>query len=81
MNEPASGTTVRLIKVGRTTQVRRSGGSSVVVVPFIRLSGKWIERAGFLEGDTIAVTGGNGQISIIRQGHHGVPGWVQSELF
>ena len=67
MDEITSGT-VRLIKVGRTTQVRRSDGrSSVVVVPYIRLSGKWLERAGFLEGDVIEVTSAGGKIKMGRR--------------
>ena len=71
--------TVRMVKVGRTTQVRRGGGRSVVA--FIRLAGKWLERAGFLEGDMIAVTAANGEIRIVRQGQQSVRGKVQGELF
>ena len=70
---------VRIVKVGRTTQVRRGGGR--LAVPFIRLSGKWLERAGFLEGDMIAVTAANGEIMIVRQGEQSVTGKVQGELF
>ena len=71
--------TVRIAKVGRTTQVRRGGGRSVV--PFIRLSGKWLERAGFLEGDMIVVTAANAEIRIVGQHEQVMPGREQGELF
>ena len=79
--DESTGSSARLIKVGRTTQVRRAGGSSVVVVPFIRLSGKWLERAGFLEGDIIEVTAANGEIKIVRQREQGAHSGKQGELF
>ena len=77
--DEASGVSLRIVKVGRTTQVRRGGGRSVV--PFIRLSGKWLERAGFLESDMIAVTAANGEIRIVQQDEKDAPGRVQGELF
>lgn len=78
--ENSIGVTARLIKVGRTTQMRSSGGSPVVV-PFIRLSGKWLERAGFLEGDVIEVTAAKGEIRLVRQGQRGGQISEQAELF
>lgn len=79
MDKPTSGT-VRLIKVGRTIQTRRGAGIAVIV-PFIRLSGKWIERAGFLEGDIIEVTAAHGEIKMIRQGEQNAQSCAQGELF
>lgn len=61
--------------------MRRAGGSSVVVVPFIRLSGKWLERAGFLEGDIIEVAAAVGEIKMVRHGEQGGPRMAQGELF
>ena len=43
----------RTLTVGETLQ-RRSHGETVV--PFIRLSGKWLEDAGFRVGDAIRVS-------------------------
>ena len=71
--------TVRMVKVGRTTQVRRGGGRSAV--PYIRLSGKWLERAGFFEDDMIAVAAANGEIRIVRENERGATWREQGELF
>ena len=71
--------TVRIVKVGRTTQVCRDGSRSVV--PYIRLSGIWLARAGVLEGDRIVVTAANGEIRMVRLHEQGVPGREQGELF
>ena len=71
--------TVRLVKVGRITQVRRDGRRAVV--PYIRLSGRWLARAGVLEGDRILVTAANGKITMVRQNEQGVPGREQGGLF
>jgi hypothetical protein len=78
--DETSGATVRFIKVGRTTQVRR-GGNTSVMVPFIRLSGKWLERAGFIESDMIAVTAGDGVISLRRLEEQSTSASAQGELF
>ena len=77
--DESGGVSLRILKVGRTTQVRGCGHGSVV--PFIRLSGKWLERAGFLENDMIAVAAVNGEIRIVRQDEKDAPGRVQWELF
>lgn len=50
--------------VSRCYQIRRR--DRWVAVPIIRLSGKWLEAAGFLEGDRIEVWRGNGRIVIIK---------------
>ena len=78
MDEFTGGTT-RNIKVGRI--LRECGGTGLRAVPFIRLSGKWLERAGFLEGDTIMVAAVDGQIRITRPDQRSASGWRQGELF
>jgi len=55
----------RTIKVGRIIRVARSGSSSVV--PFIRLSGKWLEQAGFKRDDHLVVCVGRDEIRLIPQ--------------
>jgi hypothetical protein len=49
------------IKVGRTYQ---RGFSATSRVPFIRLSGRWLEEAGFLEGDVLEISVALGEIRL-----------------
>jgi len=44
----------RRVKIGRIVRVGRSG--KTVLVPFIRLSGKWLEQAGFQAGDYLSIS-------------------------
>jgi len=53
------------IKVGRTYQGRFSAQSRV---PFIRMAGRWLTEAGFLEGDVLRVTIAPGEIRLTRMG-------------
>ena len=46
------------IKVGATYQGRFSAQSRV---PFIRMAGRWLTEAGFLEGDVLRVSVGRGE--------------------
>ncbi len=55
----------RTIKVGRTYQGSLSASSRV---PFIRLTGNWLAKAGFMEGDAVQVSVGPGEIRLRRQG-------------
>lgn len=77
MDEFTGGTT-RNIKVGR---ILRECGTGLRAVPFIRLSGNWLEQAGFLEGDTIMVAAVDGKIRITRLDQRSASGWRQGELF
>ena len=62
LNHPAK--RKRAVKVGCTCQ-QRAGGE--VVVPMIRLRGKWLERAGFGVGDSLEVIVGEGEIRLVRR--------------
>jgi hypothetical protein len=53
------------IKVGRTYQGRFSAQSPV---PFIRMAGRWLTDAGFLEGDVLQVSVAQGEIRLTRTG-------------
>ncbi len=52
----------RRLKVGVTMQVR---GTTSRSVPFIRLSGQWLERAGFSTGAEVQVVVTNGEIRLL----------------
>jgi len=54
----------RIIKVGSTIRVAKNGRSSKV--PFIRLSGKWLEDAGFEEGDYLEICVQRGELRMLR---------------
>jgi len=56
----------RKLKVGRS--FRRGRFGATVAVPFIRLSGKWLEQAGFRAGDNLLVDVQPEGIRLIRQG-------------
>ena len=58
----------KLYKVGRMIRIGASG--RVTTVPFIRLSGKWLENAGFHSDDYLAVTVHPGAVGLvsIKQG-------------
>ena len=60
-SDSRSGT--RIIKVGSMVRFARNGRSTKV--PFIRLSGKWLEDAGFQEGDFLAVCVQHGEMRMI----------------
>lgn len=70
----------RQFKVGRTHQSAR-GGPSPVRVPLIRLSGKWLEAAGFREGANIEVSVVSREILLRVQGAQSSRERVQRELF
>jgi hypothetical protein len=55
----------RTIKVGRTY---RGTLSAAFRVPFIRLADRWLEEAGFSEGDVMQVNVSRGEIRLRRQG-------------
>jgi hypothetical protein len=55
----------RTIKVGRVYQGSFPANSRV---PFIRLAGRWLEEAGFSEGDVMQVNVSRGEIRLRRQG-------------
>lgn len=55
----------RELRVGQTFQVR---GHDQVAVPFIRLSGRWLERAGFTSGTRIEVRVKTGKLLLVRRG-------------
>ncbi len=61
----ASRSDKRIIKIGSMVRIARNGRSSKV--PFIRLSGKWLEDAGLHEGDYLAVVVDLGGIRLIHQ--------------
>ena len=54
----------RELLVGQTFQVR---GCDQVAVPFICLSGRWLERAGFTSGTRIEVRVKTGKLLLIRR--------------
>jgi len=60
----------RRVKIGRS--FRRGRFGITVVVPFIRLSGKWLEQAGFRAGDNLLVDVQPEGIRLIRQ-EQGLP--------
>jgi len=62
----ADPTPTRTVTVGRRIHIYRGGRS--IGVPFIRLSGKWLERAGFRERDRVEVWIGQGEIRLVC--HH-----------
>lgn len=68
----------RAVKVGCTCQQRASGE---VVVPMIRLRGKWLERAGFGIGDSIEVSLAEGEIRLVARPSNRPKSKVQGELF
>jgi len=54
----------RELLVGQTFQSR---GRDEVAVPFIRLSGRWLEQAGFTSGTRIEVRVKTGQLLLVRR--------------
>ncbi len=40
-------------------------GNRMVAVPFIRLSGRWLEHAGFVQGAKVVITIGDGEIRLV----------------
>jgi len=52
----------RTIKVGRIYQMRK--GKGLIEFPFIRLSGKWLEQAGFIRGDLVQISASRGEIKL-----------------
>jgi hypothetical protein len=57
----------RSLTVGRRYYGTSYATGQDVFVPFIRLSGKWLEEAGFAEGNQIAVIVGEGEIRLVCQ--------------
>jgi hypothetical protein len=57
----------RSITVGRRYYGTSYATGQDVFDPFIRLSGKWLEEAGFAEGKQIAVIVGEGEIRLVCQ--------------
>ena len=55
----------RMVKIGRSFRNGRFGAT--IVVPFIRLSGLWLEKAGFRAGDHFLVDVRPDGIRLIRQ--------------
>ena len=50
-------------------------------VPFVRLSGKWLEQAGFLEDGRVEVIVSKGEIRLVCLGASDKPRPPQGELF
>ena len=65
LERPLAEAQPRTIKVGSTYQGSPSASSRV---PFIRLAGHWLEKAGFSEGDVMQVSVTPGEIRLARQG-------------
>ncbi len=65
LERPLAEAQPRTIKVGSTYQGSPSASSRV---PFIRLAGHWVEKAGFSEGDVMQVSVTLGEIRLARQG-------------
>lgn len=61
----ASAAHVRRLTVGYVPQFRRGG--ECVCVPLLRVSGKWLEAAGFKTGAAVEVDVTEGQIVISAQ--------------
>lgn len=57
----------RTIKVGHRFYGDGCDSREMVRVPFIRLSGKWLEEIGFAEGDSIEVVASAGEIKLVRK--------------
>jgi hypothetical protein len=76
----SNGRQPRTIKVGRISQ-RRVGGRRLVFVPLIRLSGKWLDGAGFVENSNVEVVILHGEIRLVCNGAHGKVRPPQRELF
>lgn len=55
----------RSIKIGSSFRGTRFGATTVV--PLIRLSGRWLEKAGFHVGDRLVVDVRPDEIRLIRQ--------------
>jgi Toxin SymE, type I toxin-antitoxin system len=54
----------RELRVGQTFQTR---GHEEVAVPFIRLSGRWLEQAGFTSGTRVEVRVKSGKLLLVRR--------------
>jgi len=54
------------MKVGKAYR-QRAGSPSLVAVPLIRLSGKWLAEAGFHAGQSIEVETLHGEIRIVSR--------------
>lgn len=61
LGQPLAEAQPTTIKIGRTYQ---GGLSAQSRVPFIRLAGRWLAEAGFLEGDVLQVTVAVGEIRL-----------------
>lgn len=64
LERPLTEAQPRTIKVGRVYQ---GGFPANSRVPFIRLAGRWLEEAGFSEGDVMQVNVVRGEIRLRRQ--------------
>jgi len=53
--------------------LRRQGDCVTPAVPFIRISGKWLQAAGFDQGDRIQVEVGHGYLTIKKLTADGEP--------
>jgi hypothetical protein len=53
----------KIVKVVRLSALYREKG---VKVPFLRLSGKWLERYGFKVGDIVAIVAEDGVLTISK---------------
>ncbi len=60
---------VRRITVGSLYRPAKKG-SLPTTVPFIRLSGKWLEKAGFTTGDMLEIEASEGKIALKFAGRH-----------
>jgi antitoxin component of MazEF toxin-antitoxin module len=71
-------TQIRHLTISRIHQTRSSGAS--VPVSIIRLTGMWLEQAGFVAGDTVTVQVEQGRIVVTTSGAVRPSSAVQQEL-
>lgn len=74
------GRALKTIKVGKISQWCARGAPSVYV-PFIRLSGKWLERVGFCAGEYVEIRISDREIKLVCLGEATQSGESQMNLF
>ena len=66
---PKSKRNLRRLKIGYHHYEQRRDGDWAPprIVPFVRLSGDWLQQAGFAVGKTITVQVGHGRITLVPE--------------